>query len=72
MPSYNQLAASSLLNQQYAAALGLGILTSSHALDVAVSKSLLGAEILSTSVPFYLFVFQHQDFRASRPDEAPW
>lgn len=38
VPAYNQLAASSLLNQQYAAALGLGKSVSTHALLKSMNR----------------------------------
>lgn len=67
LPTYNQLAASSLLNQQYNAALGLGKV---H--DV-VDKS--DWEVLFYSPELYYFVSRvcaHQDFMASQQEELPW
>lgn len=65
MPTYNQLAASSLLSQQYNAALGFG--NAFYFIFSACFLSIVGPP------PQRLFLcLLHQDFTASRPEEFPW
>lgn len=69
MPTYNQLAASSLLNQQYNTALGLGN-TCSH--QHACLPPPLGSTVDQTPLPFLHLFSKYRDFTASQPEELPW
>lgn len=69
MPTYNQLAASSLLSQQYNAALGLGNACSRPR---ACLPPPLGSTVDQTPLPFSHLLSQHLGFTASRPDGLPW
>lgn len=80
MPTYNQLAASSLLNQQYNAALGLGTVidlldTSAVSERLYSSTGVWGWSHMSAvgQSPTFLSLFpQCQDFMASQPEELLW
>lgn len=65
MPTYNQLAASSLLSQQYNTALGLGDASSHH------QACLSPPQVHTCSNPAAVSP-QSLDFIASQPEELPW
>lgn len=69
MPTYNQLAASSLLSQQYNTALGLGNTCSGQH---ACLSPPIGSTVDQTPLPFLHLSSQYLDFTASQPEELPW
>lgn len=69
MPTYNQLAASSLLSQQYNTAMGLGNTCSRHH---ACLPPPLGSTVDQIPLPFLHLFSQYLNSTASQPEELPW
>lgn len=75
MPAYNQLAASSLLNQQYAAAIGLGNSMNSHVLLMDQHKPTPSVPLNSfrlLHISVIVFFMQGLCFQAYMLEGAPW